>query len=607
MADEVISNLRTTIKSVVYLTSDENLQSPLQINVHQCKLLARNASETSKVLDNFLKVLCDRELQSKIKDGHQVSDDDIPNWIPVAQEFLRVLKGGEALIKACCCGNGGRWLQVAIQQGDMKETFAKILYDIQWHVSLLCSILITASKDFEPTACEGNLDMTVHFTLLIAAKQDREELEGLLKDLKGDHDCAGNDEHCESECKKHLGGEQCLAAKLLEKMTAKDQLEGIGRKNLSSTSPHFLWVNPHELQKGKQLGIGSFAKVRETTWLGNKFAHKVFTFKQESSFKQELAALAGLCHPHVVHVICCSEGSRGDGSGEKLGIIMELMHKSLFDLLKEYRSRNCTNATMDAPPFTHTQAVDLMLQIAEGVRYIHKQGLVHRDLKSPNILVQFAYPAQVATTTTTPITPAGIDDAPLIAKIADFGLTKCKNLSTRHSHQTPNTGTSKWMAPEVFSLDDGEDPPSRCQPWRMDVYSFGIICYELLTGQEPYQDQPSKIRPRVKAGERPTLPKDVPTRLAVLIRRCWDGNAYRRPHFSKICMELRYIKGILLRGKQPMQTIYTAVGAIWFERTYLFWRRNLTCVIFTLVKSCRIIRGNQLTTGIAVPHHWFFH
>ena len=502
------SSINTTIESIREHASNVN------INSQQWKLVAKKTCECKEVFKELCKALYGPKFQKNVS--------GIENWIPLEEELLRILKEVDVLIKACC---EEKWLMVSIKQGNMKETFAKILYDIQWQMSLLCSILVPTSDVFEPTTCDGNLLYTDRFNLLTAAKRDREHLNDLLKCLKGDHVCDGE------SCKQNMG-EKCLAVRLLDKLDAEEKEESW--LDLKS-SPRFLWVHPQDLQKGRWIGRGAFAKVRETTWLGEKFAHKIFVDGPigQPSFKQEVVASVGLNHPHIVHIVCCSE------DGHKFGIVMELMIKSLFELLQDYRLQN-TNTDSMAPPFSNAQAVDLMLQIAEGARYIHSKSLVHRDLKSLNILAKFA-DSKMATTSASM-------NAPLILKIADFGLTKVKNMSTRYSHQTLNTGTRQWMAPEVFDLDDNDEPPSsRFQPNKIDVYSFGIVCYEILTGKEPYHDQ-YRLKMRVKAGERPKLPKGIPSRMAVLIQRCWDMNPRRRPDFFAICKELRYIKGLLLRG-----------------------------------------------------------
>ena len=145
-----------------------------------------------------------------------------------------------------------------------------------------------------------------------------------------------------------------------------------------------------------------------------------------------------------------------------------------------------------------------------------------------------------------------------LVKVADFGLTKIKNASTRYSHMTLNTGTRKWMAPEVYKVkdydEDEEQLPDRFQPFKTDVYSFGIVCFELLTGEEPFANSSQGgLYRRLKGGERPPIPVDCPARLANLIERCWDGNPRNRPEFHDICKELRYIKGLLLLGKLPFR------------------------------------------------------
>jgi len=107
------------------------------------------------------------------------------------------------------------------QGGDLKETFAEILYDLQWYKMVLRSIFLKwifqdswtpPSCLLQQVDCDRNLSERDNDSLLKAAKQDQEDLKGLLRDLKGDHACHG--ERC-------IGmdiNQQCLASQLLNKM-----------------------------------------------------------------------------------------------------------------------------------------------------------------------------------------------------------------------------------------------------------------------------------------------------------------------------------------------------------------------------------------------------
>jgi serine/threonine protein kinase len=113
------------------------------------------------------------------------------------------------------------------------------------------------------------------------------------------------------------------------------------------------------------------------------------------------------------------------------------------------------------------------------------------------------------------------------------------------------------MAPEVIEItkdkidSDAVQLPEIAHPLKADVYSFAIVCYEILTGKEPFEgEKPSDdlYKRIILEHERPKLPKICPRRLLSLIRRCWDHDPLCRPYFPEICKELRYIKGLLLTG-----------------------------------------------------------
>ena len=87
-------------------------------------------------------------------------------------------------------------------------------------------------------------------------------------------------------------------------------------------------------------------------------------------------------------------------------------------------------------------------------------------------------------------------------------------------------------------------------PFKVDIYSFGMVCYEILTGKVPFWTTTSlgEVKKMVLKGDRPTLPADCPDDLKMLIQSCWDSEASSRPSFKKICWKLRDLKFFLMKG-----------------------------------------------------------
>ena len=547
---DILDRCKNLIKHAQYLVSAEN-PNPPQINKQQCELLAEKLPRLQGAILKF-EVETYRELVA----NEEIEGSEIASLMIPAAELNSLLERITLLIEECCCGTDG-WLNTALKQGDLKETFSEILYDLEWHEKLICSIVLTSitfdKNVFQAGACEGKLSVVEYLDLLVAAKQDQETLKDRLRDLKKNHECDEDDVKCRLE-----PSSQCIATQLLEILNVKPSDIAIDSSGLTS-SPLIFWVSPKDFSGGEELGRGGFGVVRETTWLGLRFAKKEFRGGDNKFFRQEIGVLAGLNHPHVVRLVCCAMDKRS------CSLVMELMDTDLFDFLEVYRENIPSGTTTKNSPFSHIQSVDLMLQIAEGIRYIHSKGLAHRDLKSPNILIKFPEPSKPLGSpepsdrdrTSLKGNDAGCNNSRVfLVKVADFGLTKFKNASTRY--MTLNTGTRKWMAPEVYKVkdydEDEEQLPNRFHPFKTDVYSFGIVCFELLTGEEPFANSSQGgLYRRVKGGERPPIPADCPARLANLIQRCWDGNPRNRPEFHDICKELRYIKGLLLLGKLPFR------------------------------------------------------
>jgi len=140
-------------------------------------------------------------------------------------ELHRMLKDVESLIRDCCCG--GKWLEVAITHGNLTETFAKLLYDIEWHTSVLCGVLLTMrsgrSDVFDRSACEGKPGVAEGFLLSEAVKQDRVSLR----------------ERLEGTRLETIEQWTSIVAKFLEKLVAEEEMN---TSAISNQSLLFLWV-----------------------------------------------------------------------------------------------------------------------------------------------------------------------------------------------------------------------------------------------------------------------------------------------------------------------------------------------------------------------------
>lgn len=155
-------------------------------------------------------------------------------------------------------------------------------------------------------------------------------------------------------------------------------------------------------------------------------------------FAREAQAMARLHHPHIVTIF---------DFGQRDGV---------FFFFMEYVDGLSLRRVMEGGKFTPPEALAIVPQICEALQYAHNKGVVHRDIKPDNILM----------------------NRDGTVKIADFGLAKLVGLEVARPISEPVVGTPKYMAPEQISHPNEVDH-------RADIYALGVMFYQMLTGEFP--------------------------------------------------------------------------------------------------------------------------
>jgi serine/threonine-protein kinase len=275
-----------------------------------------------------------------------------------------------------------------------------------------------------------------------------------------------------------------------------------------------------------RLGSGGMADVflAEDQQLGRKVALKLLhrRFAEDPGFverfRREAQAAAGLQHPNVVSVY-----DRG-AFDETYYIAMEyLPGRSLKQMIRE------------EAPIDPVRAIDITVQILKAARFAHRRGVIHRDLKPHNVI---------------------IDDADH-AKVTDFGIARAGASDMTETGSI--MGTAQYLSPEQaqgHAVSAGSD-----------LYSVGVVLYELLTGQVPFDAEAAVTIALKHVSESPTPPSavnpNVPPELEQVVLWALNKNPADRPsdadQFVTALEQARAV--IVARGSGQRTTSMAAIGA----------------------------------------------
>ncbi|KAG8370240.1 hypothetical protein BUALT_Bualt14G0097400 [Buddleja alternifolia] len=308
-------------------------------------------------------------------------------------------------------------------------------------------------------------------------------------------------------------------------------LSRVWSKNVESQNsqkPKEVWeIDPLQLEIRYLVAQGTYGTVYRGTYNSQDVAVKLLDWGEEgmstvaetaalrASFKQEVAVWHKLDHPNVTSFVGASMGtsqlkipSKNPSEGytnlpsRACCVLVEFLPGGT---LKNYLYKNRKKK------LAFKIVIQLALDLARGLSYLHSKKIVHRDVKAENMLL----------------------DTQRNLKIADFGVARVEAQNPKD--MTGETGTLGYMAPEVL---DGKPYNRKC-----DVYSFGICLWEIYCCDLPYTDLSfAEVSSAVvRQNLRPDIPRCCPNSLASIMKKCWDANPEKRPEMDEVVRLLEAI------------------------------------------------------------------
>lgn len=265
-----------------------------------------------------------------------------------------------------------------------------------------------------------------------------------------------------------------------------------------------LLIDAQFLFVGAKIGEGAHGKVYQGRYRDQAVAVKILQqgeaveerAKLEARFVREVAMMSKVEHKNLVKFI-------GACKDPVMVIATELLPAmSLRKYMLNLRPKLLE---------LHV-AIAFALDIAQAMDCLHANGIIHRDLKPDNLLLTANQKS---------------------VKLVDFGLAREESLTEM---MTAETGTYRWMAPELYSTVTLRQGDKKHYNNKVDVYSFSIVLWELLTNRMPFEGM-SNLQAAYAAAfkqVRPSIPDDLPNDLVFILQSCWAEDPNIRPNFTQI-------------------------------------------------------------------------
>jgi hypothetical protein len=256
----------------------------------------------------------------------------------------------------------------------------------------------------------------------------------------------------------------------------------------AAAPPAMRTVDWSSIVLGERIGAGSYGEVFNATLDGEAVAvKKLLDESGTKEFERETSLMSVLPpHRNVLRVYAAAY--------DPPAIVSELCELGSLDQHQRLTQRKLLIVARD---------------IADGVAHLHAHSIVHRDLAARNLLV----------------------NSKRVVKVADFGLARITNEDQYASTVDASAGPAKWMAPET--IEKGKFSPAG------DVWSFGVVLWELATGKRPFADMTAAAAAvAIAKGQRLPRPADISDEMWALMQSCWHTDPHKRPAMTQIVAQL---------------------------------------------------------------------
>ena len=273
---------------------------------------------------------------------------------------------------------------------------------------------------------------------------------------------------------------------------------------------------------GMLVGSGTYGMVYRSEWQGQRVAVKVLPHSiiRYQDVAQEFEIMVNVIHENIVrslHMVTWYYTPSTPNSAGDIGTEAQTF------IIQEYCDTGTLgNYLMESTiPVSAHNLQSYLLDIANGMAFLHSQNILHGDLTLNNVMLHKI---------------RGTDRH--IAKIVDFGLGRILNQGQTHD-ETRSCGTITHMPPELFNLGHISKAA--------DVYAFAIMVWIAWNRQKPFQGHHyTNVIRMVCDGVRPPLESGVPPDWSTLMESCWNGDRHMRPTFAQIAKSIEHIIAISL-------------------------------------------------------------